>query len=56
MPFSFRRTRSLGRGRSVTVSSSGVSASVRKGPVSISSRGRLSIRLGKGFSFRTRLW
>ncbi|ROP60324.1 DUF4236 domain-containing protein [Curtobacterium sp. ZW137] len=48
----FRRSKKLGRGVSATVTQRGVSVSARKGPVSISSKGHVTILLGKGFSFR----
>ncbi|PYY63600.1 DUF4236 domain-containing protein [Curtobacterium sp. MCPF17_003] len=48
----FRRSKRVGRGVRVNVTQRGVSASARRGPVSISSKGHVTIRLGKGFSFR----
>jgi hypothetical protein len=48
----FRRSKKVGRGIRLNVTQSGVSGSLRRGPVSISSKGRVTIRLGRGFSFR----
>jgi len=47
----FRRTKRIGR-HTVTVSKSGASVSRRFGPFTISSRGRVSLRLGRGWSWR----
>lgn len=48
----FRRTKKIGKNTRLNISKSGISASHRKGPVTINSRGRITIRLGKGISFR----
>jgi len=56
MPFSFSWSKKVGRGLRVSASKTGLSASKRLGPVSLSTRGRASVRLGKGLSFRTKLW
>jgi hypothetical protein len=48
----FRKSKRLGRGVRLNVTQRGVSASARRGPFSVSSKGRVTIRLGKGFSFR----
>lgn len=48
----FRKSKRIGRGVRLNVTGRGVSASARKGPISISSKGHVTIRLGKGFSFR----
>ncbi|WP_200918454.1 DUF4236 domain-containing protein [Leifsonia sp. Leaf264] len=48
----FRKSIKVGRRSRVNVSKSGVSASTRVGPFSVSSRGRVSLRIGKGFSWR----
>lgn len=48
----FRRSKKLGRGVRLNVTQRGVSLSARRGPVSVSSKGHITIRLGKGFSFR----
>ena len=52
MGFTFRRTKSLGRGTRLNLSKSGMSVSKRRGPITVNSRGRISVRLGKGFGFR----
>lgn len=51
----FRKRKRLGRSGALNVSNRGVSASKRAGRVSVSSRGRGSVRLGKGLSFRFKL-
>lgn len=56
MGLNYRRTKRLGRATTLTASTRGVSASRRFGRLSVSSRGRGSFRLGKGLSFRFRLW
>ncbi|MFB9378621.1 DUF4236 domain-containing protein [Kineococcus gynurae] len=56
MPFTFRKTKSLEKGLKVTASKSGLSASTKVGRISVSTRGNASVRLGKGLSFRTKLW
>lgn len=50
----FRRRVKLGKSTSswLNLSKSGVSASKRVGPVTVNSRGRVTVRLGKGISFR----
>ena len=52
----YRRTKRLGKGTRANVSKSGVSLSHRRGPVTLNSRGRGSIRLLRGLSFRFKLW
>lgn len=52
MGFSFRKTIKLGKRTNVNVSKTGVSASRRMGPVTINSRGKVTIRLGKGLTWR----
>ena len=56
MGFSFRKTRKIGKNTRVTVSKRGASVSKKVGPLSISSRGNVSVRLGKGISFRKKLF
>lgn len=51
----FRRRKTIGTGTAINVSKTGVSLSKKRGPLSISSRGRGSVRLGKGLSFRFKL-
>jgi hypothetical protein len=48
----FRKSKRIGRGVRLNVTQRGVSASARRGPISVSSKGHVTIRLGKGFSFR----
>ena len=50
--FTFRRRKRLARGTNLNLSKSGASLSKRVGPVTVNSRGRISLRLGKGFGFR----
>jgi hypothetical protein len=54
MGFVFRRSRSLGRGLRLTVTNRGAGVSKRAGRLSLSSRGRGSIRIAPGLSFRFR--
>lgn len=52
----FRRRINTGRGTHVNVSTSGVSASKRIGKrVTVNSRGRISVRLLRGLSWRGKL-
>ncbi|MBT1002229.1 DUF4236 domain-containing protein [Paenarthrobacter sp. DKR-5] len=48
----FRRTKKLGKNTRLNVSKSGVSVSRKAGPITLNSRGRITIRLGKGISWR----
>ena len=48
----FRKTVRAGKNTRVNLSKSGASVSQRFGPVTVNSRGRVTIRLGKGISFR----
>jgi hypothetical protein len=50
----YRRTRSLGGGRRLTVTNRGVGVSQRVGRLSLSSRGRGSLRIAPGLSLRFR--
>jgi hypothetical protein len=50
----FRKSRSLGGGRRLTLTNRGVGVSQRLGRLSISSRGRGSFRIAPGLSFRFR--
>jgi hypothetical protein len=56
MGFVFRRSLGLGRGRRLNLSKSGTSMSQRLGRVTLNSRGRGSIRLLPGLSYRFKLW
>ena len=51
----FRSRKRLGRGTFLNLSGSGASLSQRLGRVSLSTRGRGSIRLLKGLSYRLKL-
>lgn len=55
MGFTFRKSKRLGRSTTASVSKSGPSVSQRAGRISVSSRGRGAIRLGKGLGFRFKL-
>ncbi|MBT1002215.1 DUF4236 domain-containing protein [Paenarthrobacter sp. DKR-5] len=48
----FRRTKKLGKNTKLNFSKSGVSVSRKAGPVTVNSRGRITIRLGKGLTWR----
>ncbi|MBG0739015.1 DUF4236 domain-containing protein [Paeniglutamicibacter antarcticus] len=52
MGLSFRKTMKLGKKTRLNVSKSGISASRKAGPITVNSRGRVTIRLGKGISWR----
>jgi hypothetical protein len=54
MGFYFRRRVPLGDGRRtwLNLSKSGVSASLRLGPLTVNTRGRRTLRLGKGIGWR----
>jgi len=52
MGFSYRKRARVGRNTWLNVSKSGVSGTLRKGPVSVNSRGRFSVRLAPGLSYR----
>ena len=51
----FRRRKRIGKGTFLNLSKSGASVSKRVGRVSLSSRGRGSIRLFKGMSYRFKI-
>ena len=55
MGFVFSRRKRIGKGLNLNLSKSGASLSKRVGPATLSSRGRGSIRLAKGLSFRFKL-
>jgi len=55
MGFVFYRRKRLGRGVNLNLSKSGASVSKKVGRVTLSSRGRDSIRIAKGLSFRFKL-
>lgn len=55
MGLTWNKRKRLGKGASLNLSKSGASVSKKAGPVSISSRGRGSVRLGKGVRFRFKI-
>jgi hypothetical protein len=56
MGFTFRKSLRLGKLARLNLSKSGPSLSTRLGKVvTVNSKGRVSIRLGKGLSWRTKL-
>jgi len=55
MGFVFQRRKSLGKGKTVNVSKSGASVSKKAGRVTVNTRGRGSVRVAKGLSFRFKL-
>ena len=54
MGMQFKKRKKIGKNTHLNIS--GASVSHKAGPVSMSSRGHVSIRLGKGISFRKKLW
>jgi hypothetical protein len=56
MALSFQRHKRLGRSTSLNLSKLGASVSKRAGRMTINSRGRGSVRIAKGLSFRFKLW
>jgi hypothetical protein len=48
----WRRRRRIAKNAAANVSTSGASVSTRRGPVTVSSRGRVSVRFGRGLSWR----
>ena len=52
MGFYVRKRVRLGKGTWLNISKRGVSASQRIGPFTVNSRGRTSLRLGKGVGYR----
>lgn len=55
MSLSWRKSKRVGKGLTLNMSKSGPSLSQRLGPFSVSSRGRVSLRLGKGLTWRGKL-
>jgi hypothetical protein len=55
MGLSWNRRKRIGKGANLNLSKSGASVSKKLGPVSVSSRGRGSVRLGKGVRFRFKI-
>jgi hypothetical protein len=56
MGFSYRRRIPLGKHLGLNISTRGVTVSERIGRVTVSSRGRMSVRLGHGLSYRRRFF
>lgn len=56
MGLMWRKSKPLGKSARLNLSSSGASVSKRVGPVSVSSRGNVGVRLGKGLFFRKKLF
>lgn len=52
MGISYRKRVRTGRGSWINLSRRGASASMRKGPVTVNSRGRFSVRIAPGLSYR----
>lgn len=52
MGFVFSKRKRIGKNTAVNVSKGGVSASRKAGPLTVNSRGKASIRLGKGLRFK----
>ena len=52
MGFSYRKRIRTGKRSWLNISKSGISGSGRLGPFTVNSRGRTSLRLGKGLSYR----
>lgn len=56
MGFIFNRRKKIGKNTNLNISRSGPSISRKAGPFSISSRGTMNVRLGKGKRYRKKLW
>lgn len=52
MALQFQKRKAVGKSTTANLSKSGVSLSRRAGPVTVNTRGRSSIRLAPGFSYR----
>lgn len=55
MGITFSKRKSLGKGKTLNLSKSGASVSKRAGRVTVSTRGRGAVRLGKGVSWRFKI-
>ncbi len=53
MPWSYRKRVRTGKNSWINLSKRGASGSVRAGPLTFNSRGRTSVRLGRGLSYRS---
>lgn len=51
-----RKSKNLGKGTRVNYSKSGASVTKKAGPISINSRGRVTLRIAKGISFSKKFW
>ncbi|WP_312976641.1 DUF4236 domain-containing protein [Corynebacterium sp.] len=51
-----RKRKKLGKNMHLNVGKRGASVSMKAGPLSVSSRGNASVRLGKGVGARKKLW
>lgn len=56
MGFVFRKRARVGRPTNVNMGKGGASVSHRRGRLTVSSRGRASVRIAPGLSFRFKLW
>jgi len=52
MAITWNRRKRLGKNTTLSMSKRGASVSERIGPVTVSSRGRVRVRLARGLSFR----
>lgn len=52
MGLQFRKQKKLGKNTKLNLSKSGASVSHKAGPVTVNSKGKVSVRLGKGISFK----
>ncbi|GAA1472968.1 DUF4236 domain-containing protein [Corynebacterium felinum] len=52
MGISFRRRKKIGKNTHLNMSKSGASITHKIGPLTINSRGRVTLRLGKGLTWR----
>ncbi|UIJ35083.1 DUF4236 domain-containing protein [Allobranchiibius sp. GilTou73] len=55
MAFSFQKRRRVGPKTWLNVSKSGLSASHRAGRVTVNSRGRINVNLGRGLRWRSKI-
>ena len=55
MGFSYRKRIKIGNGTFLNISKSGVSVSQKVGKTTINSRGKITVNLGKGITYRTYL-
>ena len=55
MPFTFQKRKKVGKKTTANISKSGVSLSKKAGPVTLNTRGRGSVRIGKGVGFKFKI-